>query len=94
MLVWVSIAAIGGLLSIAGLAVYLGRYRRGAITLRYLLALVVGYASFVSFALVGALRPESTGAPWAVGILIPAFVAIVVLVRERGRTNTNTRDAG
>jgi drug/metabolite transporter (DMT)-like permease len=85
-LVWVSIAAIGGLLSIAGLAVYVRRFRRGEITLRYLLAVVVGYASFVSFALVGALRPESADAPWAVGILLPGFVAVVVLVRERGRT--------
>lgn len=92
MLGWVLIAVIGGLLSIWGLAVYLRRFRRGEITLRYLLAVIVGYASFVSFVLVGALRPESAGSPWTVGILLPSFVAIVVLIRERGRTRT--RDAG
>jgi len=85
-LVWVSIAALGGLLSMAGLAVYLRRFRRGEITKRHLLAVVVGYASLVSFAVVEALHPEYADEPWAVGILLPAFVAVVVLVRERGRT--------
>ncbi len=83
MYIWIFIAIIGGALSILGLMFFLRRYRRNEITLRYLLAIVVGYVSFLAFALVSTFRPDLASGPVTVAILLPAFVAILLLILER-----------
>ncbi|UCE05455.1 MAG: hypothetical protein JSW07_17860 [bacterium] len=79
---WIFIAVIGGLLSVLGLLFLLRCYRQDEITLRYLLAVVVGFISFLAFALVNAFRPELASGPVTIAILLPAFVAILLLIRE------------
>jgi len=85
MMTWVLVAAIGGALSVSGLVALLRRCRRGEITRTYLSAMVVGYISFVSFALISTLRPELASGPVTIATLLPASVAIVVLIREHRR---------
>jgi len=82
MIFWIGVAVIGGVLSIWGLWVFWGRYRRGEITGRYLLAVFVGFVSYASFALLSAVRPELSSGPVALAVLLPAFLAILVLIRE------------
>lgn len=86
MIAWILIASIGGLISLSCLVILLRRYRRGDITQRYTIAMVVGYISFVSFAIISALRPE-VASGWATITLLPAFISIVVLIRERKRAS-------
>lgn len=85
MTMWIIIAVIGFILSVLGLSAFVRRYRRGEITRRHLLAAIIGYVSLVTFAVVSAVRPDITNGPLAVIVLLPAFVAIVVLIRERRR---------
>jgi uncharacterized membrane protein YfcA len=78
---WELVAGLGGVVSLAGLSAAFRRYRRGEITLRYLLACVVGLASFISYALVSALSPDLATGIVTILLLVPALAAIVVLVR-------------
>ena len=82
MTAWILVAAIGGVLSILGLLVLTRRYLRGEMSQWQLFAIIVGYVSFVSFVLVSSLRPEFASGPVSIAILLPAFVAIVFLIRE------------
>lgn len=93
MMTWILVAAAGGVLSLSGLAVLLRRSRRGEITRTYLWAMVVGYTSFVSFALISAFRPDLASGPVTIAILVPASVAIVVLIREH-RRNADPHQSG
>lgn len=86
MYIWIFVAGIGGALSILGLLFFLRRYRRGEITRRYLLAIVVGYVSFLTFALVNAFHPDLTSGPVVIAILLPAFIAILIVIREHQKT--------
>jgi len=86
MIIWISVAAIGGALAVLALVALLRRYRRGEITGRYLAAIVVGLVSFASFALLSALRPEFESGPATVIVLLPAFVAILVVIREHRKS--------
>ena len=83
MTIWLVVAAIGAVLSLWGLTVVFRKYREGEITRRYFLAIVVGYISFVSFVLVSAFRPDISTGLVTVVMLLPAFIAIVVVIRER-----------
>ena len=84
MIAWILLAVVGGIFSIWGFIIYLLKYQRGEITIRFIYALFVGYASFVSFAVVNAIYPDFK---MVTVILLPAFVAIVVLLREYQKTN-------
>jgi uncharacterized membrane protein len=87
MIFWFVVAVIGVMLSLWGLFTLLHKFRRGEITRRYFIAIVVGYISFVSFALVNALRPDITTGLVTILMLLPAFIAILVVVHERKSTN-------
>jgi len=80
---WSIVALLGAGLTLWGLVETFRRYREGAVSLRFVLAVVVGLASFGSFAVASAIRPDLDGLA-TVAILLPAFVAIVVVARERG----------
>jgi drug/metabolite transporter (DMT)-like permease len=86
MTAWILVAAIGGVLSILGLLVLTRRYLRGEMSQWQLFAIIVGYVSFVSFVLVSSLRPEFASGPVSIAILLPAFVAIVFLIREHQKS--------
>jgi len=86
MTTWILVAAIGGVLSILGLVVFIRRYLRGEISLLYLFAILAGYVSFVSFVIVSSLRPEFASKPVSIAILLPAFVAIVLLIRNNQKS--------
>ncbi len=83
---WIFIFVIGGILSVLGLLHLLRRYRQDEITLLYLLAIVVGFTSFMAFALVSAFRPDVANGPMTITILLPAFISILLLIRERQKT--------
>jgi 4-amino-4-deoxy-L-arabinose transferase-like glycosyltransferase len=83
---WIFVAAIGGVLSILGLLVLTRRYLRGEMPQSHLIAIIVGYVSFVSFVLVSSLSPEFAGGPLSIAILLPVFAAIVFLVREHQKS--------
>jgi len=84
--IWMLTTVLGGVAALAGLVAVYIRYQRREITGRYLGAIVVGLASFVTYAVISAFRPDlSTGAPGLI-VVLPAFVAIVILVRERERS--------
>lgn len=85
MIPWIVVAAIGGVVSLGGLAVLLRQYRLGHITRRYMLAVVIGYASLVSYSLLDALQPRPLSSVLTVLVLLPGFFAIIVVVRERQR---------
>jgi drug/metabolite transporter (DMT)-like permease len=85
MTAWILVAVLGGILSLAGLSILFRRYREGVVTLRHLLAFVVGFVALASYALVSTLRPDITSGPVTVLMLLPAFVAIVVLIHEHQR---------
>jgi len=82
---WMLVAALGLVAMASGLLTCWRRYRRGRITRRYLSAIVVGCVCFVAYAVVGAFRPEFASGPVAMALLLPAFIAIVVIVREHRR---------
>jgi hypothetical protein len=82
MIGWIFVAAIGGVLAVFWLLALFRRYRRGEITGRYLAAAVVGVVSVASFALLSALRPEFGSGPAVAIILLPAFIAILVVILE------------
>jgi len=86
MTAWILVAAIGGVLSILGLLVLTRRYLRGEMSQWQLFAIIVGYVSFVSFVLVSSLRPEFASGPVSIAILLPAFVAIIFLIREHQKS--------
>ena len=86
MTTWIWVAAFGAALSILGLLVYIGRFRRGEITYLHLFAIVAGYLSFMSFVIVSCFRPGIAGGPAGIVLLLPAFVSIVLLVREHGKS--------
>lgn len=83
MTVWIVVALIGVILSLWGLWFYFRQYQRGNISGRYLAALVVGYLSFVSYAIVSTTRSFLTDGIPTAALLLPGFIAIVVIVRER-----------
>lgn len=86
MTAWILVAVTGGVLSILGLLVFIRRYLRGDLSQLQLFAIIVGYVSFVSFVLVSSLRPEFASGPVSIAILLPAFVAIVFLIREHQKS--------
>jgi len=88
---WMVISAMGGVLSLSGLAVLLRRCHRGEITRRYVLAVVVGYISFVSYAVLSALQSQALSGVLTVLVLLPAFIAIIVVVHERQRAGDEGR---
>jgi uncharacterized membrane protein len=83
MILWLVVAATGVVLSLWGLKILFRRYRRGQINRRYLLAVVVGVLSLVVYAILSTVRPDITTGPVFVVMLLPAFIAIVVVIRER-----------
>ena len=83
MTTWLVAAAFGAVLSLWGLTVLFRKYRDGDITPRFFLAIVVGYISFFAFVLVSAFRPDITTGLVTVVILLLAFIAIIVVIRER-----------
>jgi len=86
MTAWILVAAIGGVLSILGLLVFIRRYLRGEMSQLQLFAIIVGYVSFASFVLVSSLRPEFASGPVSIAILLPAFLAIVFLIRKHQKS--------
>ena len=86
MTAWILVAVTGGVLSILGLLVFIRRYMRGEMSQLQLFAIIVGYVSIVSFALVSSLRPEFASGPVSIAILLSAFVAIVFLIREHQKS--------
>jgi hypothetical protein len=92
--VWILAALVGGALSMAGFRILWLRFRRGRIRRRYLLAWAVGYVALVSFALLEALRPAAVTGPVRLIVLLPACVAIVVIVCEHRGGNGAGRAAG
>lgn len=91
MALWIVITAIGGVLSLSGLAVLLRQYHRGEITWRYVLAVVVGYISFVTYAVLSAVQSQALSGVLTVLVLLPAFLAIIVVVYERQRAGDGGR---
>ena len=85
MTMWILVAAVGGIFSVAGFAALVGRYRQGVIRGQYLLAFVVGYFALVSFALLEAFQPAGVSGPVTIALLLPASVAIGVIIREHRR---------
>jgi len=85
MTMWVLVAVVGAILSVAAFMALVRRYRRGTVRGRYLLAFMVGYVALVSFALLDALRPTGVSGPVTIALLLAASVAIVVIVREHRR---------
>jgi hypothetical protein len=83
MIIWSAIAVIGVALSLWGLMILLQKYRLAQISWRYFLAAVVGYVSFVTFAIVSAIRPATTTGLVTVFMLLPALLAVLVIIRER-----------
>ena len=79
---WIAVAVAGLALALAGIRVVFRRYRRGALRGSYLLAMIIGVSSFGSYAVVSVVWPELTTGPATIFMLLPAFVAIVLLVRE------------
>jgi hypothetical protein len=86
MVTWILIAAIGGVFSIIGILILIQRYLRGEISQLYLFAIIVGYISFVSFALISSLRSEFASGLISVIILLPAFVALVFLIHQNQKS--------
>lgn len=82
---WALIAVAGGVFLASGCLACVRRYRRGRMTGRSLSAILVGSSSFVAYALVSALRPDFASGPVAIALLLPALIAIVVIVREHPR---------
>jgi drug/metabolite transporter (DMT)-like permease len=94
MIMWMLVALVGGALSVAGLITLGRRYLRGEITRRSLLAFVVGYLGLVSYALLSALRPEITTGAVTLVMLLPVFIAIVVIIREHQRAHLTDGSSG
>lgn len=85
MIQWILVAVVGGILAVVGFATLVRRYRRGVIRGRYLSAVVVGCLSLASFAFFDAFRPGGVSGPLTIALLLPAFIAIGVIVREHRR---------
>jgi len=83
--IWMLAAVLGGVAALAGLVVVYFRFQRGEITGRYFGAVVLGLASFATYALISAFRPDLATGATSLIVLLPAFLAIVVLVREHER---------
>jgi len=80
---WILVTLIGAGLAAVGLALFVRRFRAGEVTGRMLAAVVVGLVSFASYGVVSAVRPDLGTGPVSLVLLLPAFVAIVLVMRER-----------
>lgn len=89
MQIWILVAALGGLLALAGVVRLHAGWRAGRISGRRFVATVVGLLSLIAFALVGNVTPELASGAVLLALALPGCVAIVVLVREHGRTQAN-----
>lgn len=88
MTTWILVALVGGFLCLAGFRTLVHRYRRGEVRGLYVLAVAVGLVSFACYALLSALVPAVVGGAVTLLILLPAFCAIVVLLREHERAGS------
>jgi len=80
---WLLVSACGGILALGGIGVLVGRYRKGVLPLRILIASVVGCLSFVSYAVIDAFHPEVWTGELRLALLLPAIASILVLVHGR-----------
>jgi len=87
---WILVTLIGGCLAAAGLALLVRRYREGEVTGRYLAAVAVGLVSLASYALLSTFRPALCTGRVTLALLLPAFVAIVVVAREHEKATSPT----
>jgi uncharacterized membrane protein HdeD (DUF308 family) len=94
MTLWIVVAVVGVILSVFGFIALLRRFRRGEIRGRYLLAFVVGYVALISFAVLEAFRPTALTGPVTIAVLLPAFIAIGVIVRELRRPVASNDSTG
>lgn len=94
MILWILVAIVGLTLSVAGFMALVRRFRRGTIRGRYLVACVVGYVALVSYAVLDAFRPAALTGPVTIAVLLPAFVAIGVLVHEHRRPAASNGSTG
>ena len=88
MIIWITAAVIGAIFSLIGFILLYGKFRRGEITRIYLAAFVLGFISFASYALISALKPDIMTSLLTLLLLLPAIIAIVVLVREHKHATT------
>ena len=79
---WIIITTIGGIFSLIGILVLIRRYLRGEINQLYLFSIIIGYLSFIAFVFVNNVYPESVSGLMKVIILLPAIIAVVVLVNQ------------
>lgn len=84
---WILVAAVGGALALAGWGVQLRRYRQGKVSARGLLSLTVGLLSFGAYGVVSSIAPAFASGPVALILLLPAFAAIVVWIRDHQRAS-------
>jgi len=80
---WLIVAAAGFVLCAWGLANLVGRYRRGLVSLRYTLAVIVAVLSGSIYVVADALRSDLVTGAASLILLFPAAVALVVVIRER-----------
>lgn len=80
---WIAVAVIGLVLAMIGFLDLVRRYRRNEIRGRDLFAIVIGFLSLLSFAFLSAVRPDVLTGMLTIVILLPAFVAVVILTGER-----------
>lgn len=81
-MIWIAVTVSGLILCLSGFKALVGQYRTGAISVRWLLVCMVGWLSFVSYAVADAIRPELMTGPVTIVWLLPAFIAIAVLANE------------
>jgi len=86
MLLWSVVGLSGATLAAAGALGLARRYSREEISLGTLVAWLVGFASFASYAVLVTFMAERVTGLVGLLVLLPAFVCLVVLVHRHGRT--------
>ena len=84
---WIFIAIFGVVLAFFGLKSFYKKFRRNEVSIKYLLTIIIGIFSFLSYALLNSIQPEITNELVTTIILIPAFISILIVINENKKSN-------
>jgi len=87
MIFWILTALLGITISLLGIRIIIKKYFHGEISGRYLLAIIIGFLSFVVYVVLSSIKPEIMSGLVTIAILLPVFVAILVVIYKHQKSS-------
>ncbi|NIT61706.1 MAG: hypothetical protein GWN00_37550 [Aliifodinibius sp.] len=82
MIIWIPVALLGLILSSFGITVIFKKYLRDQVRGRYILAIILGFLSFVTYAVLSPVLPDIMSGEATIAMLLPALIALLVVIHE------------